>query len=205
MGAARPRSPRRAAGRPRARSAAALPLAGEHAAHQPGSRALREWSLVVDVMGEFKQRPLTETVEIPLLWKGILDSLLTRAVVPVGTSAYGLWSRLSARFARCSTTGGCGPSARRTGLVSSDRSLRSLLDHRWLQVHRQHEVGSGLQELKDRKDSAVVVGRVEEAQLGEDVADVALDGLGRERDLLRRSPGWTGPRPSGRAPRAPVR
>ncbi len=38
------------------------------------------------------------------------------------------WSRLSARFARCSTTGGCGdhPS---TGVVSR-RSLRSLLNHR---------------------------------------------------------------------------
>jgi hypothetical protein len=27
----------------------------------------------VDVMGQFKQRALTENVEIPLLWKGILD------------------------------------------------------------------------------------------------------------------------------------
>jgi hypothetical protein len=28
----------------------------------------------VDVMTQFKQRPLTETGEIPLLWKGILGN-----------------------------------------------------------------------------------------------------------------------------------
>jgi hypothetical protein len=73
-----------------------------------------------------------------------------------------VWSRLSARFARCSTTGGCGPFGVRplglvcplaslaarppprmrpaTGvrpLVSSVRSLRSLLDHRGLRSLRR--------------------------------------------------------------------
>ena len=69
----------------------------------------------------------------------------------VGTAAtYGTWSRLIARFARCSTTGGCGPPsaygtwsrliarslaarppvvARRPAPWSRCRSLRSLLDH----------------------------------------------------------------------------
>ena len=47
-------------------------------------------------------------------------------------AAYGAWSRLSARFARCSTTGGCGRARGVRRLVSSVRSLRSLLDHRWL-------------------------------------------------------------------------
>ena len=43
------------------------------------------------------------------------------------------WSRLIARFARCSTTGGCGRLGVRgeTTLAGSRPSLRSLLDHLW--------------------------------------------------------------------------
>ena len=69
----------------------------------------------VDVMGQFKQRPLTETVEIPLLWKGILDFL------PSGF-------------------GGPGWHVGVRPLVSSVRSLRSLLDHRWLRPAARHGV-----------------------------------------------------------------
>ena len=43
-----------------------------------------------------------------------------RSMVPAGFRRTALWSRLSTRFARCSTTCGCGP------LVWSGRSLRSL-------------------------------------------------------------------------------
>jgi hypothetical protein len=58
-------------------------------------------------MSEFKHRAPTETVEISQLWKGILDLLRSGAVVIVGLSGV-------------------------RSLVSSVRSLRSLLDHRWL-------------------------------------------------------------------------
>jgi len=60
----------------------------------------------VAVMSEFKHRALTGTDENALLWKGILDFLHFGSVVS-----------------------GCLVGVRR--LVSSVRSLRSLLDHLW--------------------------------------------------------------------------
>ena len=106
-------------------------LAGEHQHVTAESRSPRSM-LVVAVMSEFKHRAPTETGQIPLLWKGILDFLHSGPVVPVGFSAYGVWSRLTARFARCSTT--CGrarlarPRARGStaAVVSGFETLASL-------------------------------------------------------------------------------
>ena len=61
------------------------------------------------------------------------------------------------------------------------------------------------QEGEDRDDAAVRGGRVVDAELEEDLSDVALDGLGAEEEPLGRSRGWNVPRPSARAPRARVR
>ncbi len=74
--------------------------------------------LVVAVMSEFKHRALTETGEISLLWKGILDFLST----PVGGPGWLLGVRRLV------------PSVRSLR-VSSVHSLRSLLDHHSLLDH----------------------------------------------------------------------
>ena len=61
----------------------------------------------------------------------------------------------------------------------------------------------GAQVGQHREHPAVVVaGCVVEVELGEDAGHVLLDRALGDHELARRSPGWCGPRPSARAPRA---
>ena len=60
------------------------------------------------------------------------------------------------------------------------------------------------QEGEHGEDAAVVVGGGVQVELGEDAVHVASTVL-RLRNSARRWPGWSGPRPSARAPRAPAR
>ena len=79
------------------------------ACHRSTSRGveLSEVIAAVDVMGQFKQRPLTHSGEFPLLWKGILDrSSRARAWSRLASGVRPLVSSV-ARFARCSTTCRC--------------------------------------------------------------------------------------------------
>ena len=64
-------------------STASAWVAAARAARAPRSTSAEESSsskgmLVVDVMTQFKHRPLTETGQFPLLWKGILDQQSVR-------------------------------------------------------------------------------------------------------------------------------
>ena len=77
--------------------AAALASRATRSTSAEESRSSRSM-LGVAVMSEFKHRAPTETGEISLLWKGILDFSQTGPVVPGGFRSSGGWSRLIARF-----------------------------------------------------------------------------------------------------------
>ena len=71
------------------------------------SRGVEVLAVVLGVAGmsEFKHRAPTETGENSAAVEGNSRLLRSGPVVKVGFSAYGVWSRLFARFARSSTTG----------------------------------------------------------------------------------------------------
>ena len=102
--------------------AAALASRATRSTSAEESRSSRSM-LGVAVMSEFKHRAPTETAGFPCCGREF-STFFSGSVVRVGFAACGVWSRLIARFARCSTT--CGYGAR----SGFERSLRSLLDHR---------------------------------------------------------------------------
>ena len=89
VGAARPRSPPRSTA-PRPRGWLRHGPRGLTRSTSLGESSSPGVIGAVDVMTQFKQRPLTDSGEFPLLWKGILDFFSIWVVVPACSWSYGL-------------------------------------------------------------------------------------------------------------------